>query len=153
MYTDSAPFVTSTIDRVGAGIAALLGLPVSSIEKDFSNNYLYISSFMLSQPEIFSTVLRASRTAEADWQIERKTTRDLINEGRELVKAGDSAGHFKILSGVAYQPGMGGDYSDLVHNKLLGLVEEEDLDEVVKIAVKAARPGAFAIASTLASPK
>jgi hypothetical protein len=43
---------------------------------------------------------------------------------------------------------MNGDYSHLLHNDRLGL-EEEDLNQVVKEVVKAARPGTWSAASTL----
>ena len=149
MYTDATPFATTTIAKVAAGIAAFLALPATAIEKDFANNYLYLSSFVIRQPEIFAAVLRVTGTTEADWQVERKKTQDLVDEGHKMVNAGDMAGHFKILYGVSYQPGMGGDYSDLLHNEMLGL-GEENLDEVVKAAADAARPGGWEAASTLA---
>ena len=140
IYTDAAPFVTTTINQVAAGIAAFLGLPAATVDKEFANNYLYLSSFVLAQPEIFSAVLRATGTEENGWQVEKKTTQDLIDEGRKMVNAGDMAGHFKILYGASYQNGMGGNYSSELHNEMLGLMEE-DLYEVVKAAVEAAWPG------------
>lgn len=48
-----------------------------------------------------------------------------------MVKSGDLAGHFKIIFGVTYQQDMGGDYSELLHNEMLGL-DKENLDEVVR---------------------
>ena len=128
----------------------------------------------MTQPELFSTVLRVSGTIEADWNIERRTTQDLIEEGHKMVKGGDSSGHvrkpmgrvsprpsclsspplsslkmltdhsthlfqFKIIFGVTYQQDMGGDYSKLLHNEMLGL-GKEDLDEVVRLAIDSAEP-------------
>jgi hypothetical protein len=56
-----------------------------------------------------------------------------------MVKCGDSAGHFKIIFGVTYQQDMGGDYSKLLHNEMLGL-GKEDLDVVVRLAIDNAVP-------------
>ena len=93
----------------------------------------------MTQPELFSTVLRVTSTNEADWRIERKTTHELVEEGHKMVKSGDSAGHFKIILGVTYQQDMGGDYSKLLYNEMLGL-GKEDLDDVVRHAVDNAEP-------------
>lgn len=126
-------------------------LPQSTIESTFANNFLYVSSFVLTQPEIFTAVLRVTGTSEEDWQIERKNVKDCIDEGWEMVHGGNLGGHFKIVYGLNYSEGMGGEFSGLAHNKLLGL-EAQDLDAVVKLAVEAAQPGGWAAASTLALP-
>ena len=142
----------TTITQVAAGIGALLALPKSEIEKEFANNYLYISSFVLTQPDIFLAVLAATGTTESNWQVEKSTTGDLIKKGWDMIKAGDMRGNAHLIYGVAYQPGMGCDFSDLVHNDRLGLASE-DLDQVVKGGVEAARPGGWTAASELDAPK
>ena len=73
LYTDGAPFVTATSAQV-VGDVALLALPASVIEKDFGSNYSYFSYFVITQPEMFSAVLRFTRSSEADWQIEKERT-------------------------------------------------------------------------------
>lgn len=152
LYTDSARFSATTIPQVAAAVASFLCLPKSKIDESFANNYLYVSSFVLTQPEIFNSVLRVTGSTEKDWQIERKAVKNCIDEGWELVNGGNPAGHFKILYGLSYSDGMGGEISDLSHNQMLGL-EQEDLDAVVKRAVEASRPGGFSAASTLAVPR
>lgn len=138
MYTDSAPFNITTLRQIAAAIAACLTLPEAMIDAKFANKCLYVSSFRMTQPELYSAVLRVMGTTEADWNIERKTTPQLIEEGHKMVKGGDSAGHFKIVFGVTYQQNMGGDYSRLLHNEMLGL-GNEDLDEVLRHAIDNAK--------------
>lgn len=104
----------------------------------------------MSQPELFQKVLQVTGTSEADWSVERKTTRRLIEDGEKMVEDGDSAGNFKVLFGGFYQHGKGGNYSEKLHNDMLGL-KEEDLDEVVEAAIAAAKPGAWEAGSTLAT--
>lgn len=142
MYEDSAKFKVSTIPRVAAGIARLLALPATQLDKEFGNDYFFVSSFHITHPELFAAVLRATGTSEADWEIQKRPVQALIDQGHEMLKAGDFVGNFKIIYGNAYKADVGGDYSD--HNHVFGLdKEQEDLDEVVKAAVEAARPGGW----------
>ncbi|KAK5174549.1 uncharacterized protein LTR77_001630 [Saxophila tyrrhenica] len=148
VYTDGAPFSTTSMGKVAEGIASLLCLSETEIQKEFANNFLYLSSFTLTHPEIFLAILRVTGTTEADWQVEKSTTKDLVDEGWRMVNGGEPAGHFKIVFGAAYTHGLGGDYSELLHNERLGL-GEEDLETVVKAAVDAAKPGGFTAGTTL----
>jgi hypothetical protein len=110
--------------RIGEAIKKLLSLPTSTVESDFGNNHLYISSFVATQPEIFNAVVRATRTSEADWQVERKVTQELIDEGRLMVEQGNMAGHFKIIYGVCYQPGNHGPV--ILHGVALIFLDNRD---------------------------
>ena len=67
------------------------------VDEKFVNGYLYISTFVVTQPEIFEAVLRVTGTKEEEWEVERKKVQDLIDEGWEMVNGEDPAGHFKIL--------------------------------------------------------
>lgn len=147
LYTDGAPFNTTTVSKVAEAIARCLALDPKTIDKEFANGTLYVSSFRVSQPDLFQTVLRVTGTTEADWAIERKTTHDLIADGEKMVKDGDSAGKFKILFGGLFQSGMGGEYTEKVQNGRLGL-QEEDLEEVVKASAAAAKSGGWGAGST-----
>lgn len=149
VYTDSAPFNMTTTSKVGAAIAACLALPDKTIDEKFANGCLYVSSFRMTHPELFQAVLRASGTAEADWAVDKKTTHDLINDGQKMVDRGDAAGNFKILFGGLFQSGNGGDYSQKLHNDVLEL-KQEDLDEVVRTSIAAAKSGPWAAGSKLA---
>ena len=124
LITDSVPFNTSTVARVAAGIAKMLSLPASTVDENFGNGFLYVSSFLLTQPEIFLAVLRATGTGEGEWQIERKSV------GEYAVPEGD----LNLVLVETYREA-GGDYTGKLCNEMLGL-EQEDLDEVVKSAIK-----------------
>ncbi|KAK4498841.1 hypothetical protein PRZ48_009351 [Zasmidium cellare] len=148
LYTDGVPFSTTTMARVGEGVAAFLELPKDVIEETFANSFLYLSSFTLSQAQIFEAVMRVTGTTETDWQIKHQKAQDLIDEGHAMVKSGQLAGHFKIIYGAHYQPGMGTNYSEKAATSLLGL-PQEDLDKIVKAAVDSARPGGWDAAIAL----
>ncbi|KAK5128000.1 hypothetical protein LTR85_005117 [Meristemomyces frigidus] len=146
LYTDSVSFNTTTTAQIGAGIASFLALPTDLIEKQFANECLYLSSFQLTQPQLFEAVLKATGSTESDWQVGRKTAEDKLAEGRKKLEAGDMSGNFDMLVGMSF---VEGDYSAQVANELLGL-GQEDLDEVVREAVKAAAPGGWSAGSLLA---
>ena len=148
LYTDGIAFCTTTMARVGEGVAAFLALPGDIIEKNFANGFLYLFSFTLSQAQIFEAVMRVTGTTEADWQIKNQKAQNLIDDGHAMVESGQLAGHFKIIYGAHYQPGMGTNYSEKTATSLLGLPEEH-LDAVVKAAVSSARPGGWDAAIAL----
>ena len=138
----------TTTSKVGAAIAACLALPEKTVDEKFSNGCLYVSSFRLTQPELFQAIMRVSGTKESDWSIEKKTTYDLIEDGQKMVEGGDAAGNFKVLFGGLFQRGNGGDYSEKLHNDVLGL-KEEDLEEVMKESIANAKIGRWEAGSTL----
>jgi hypothetical protein len=148
VYTDSAPFNTTTISQIGAAIAGCLALPRERIDAEFANNCLYVSSFRLTQPELFSEVLRITGTTEEDWTVDRKKVQDLIDQGYDMVKSGQSLGYFKLVFGATYQRNNGGDHTGRLHNEMLGL-QEEDLDEVLRMSIAAAKPGEWKGGDTL----
>jgi len=134
LYTDCAPFNTTTIHTVAEGIAKLLSLPEQTLSTTYANSYVFISSFQLTQPQLFDAVLRATGTTEAEWTIEKKTVQDRLDRGQEKIKSGDFTGMYDLVYGYAFKGGMGGDFQSKVHNRALGL-EQEDLDEVVRAIV------------------
>ncbi|KAK4546581.1 hypothetical protein LTR36_001798 [Oleoguttula mirabilis] len=146
LYMDSVSFNTTSSAQIGAGIASFLALPTDVIEKQFANGSLYLSSFSLTQPQVFEAMLRVTGTTEKDWEVERKTCQDRLDVGRKKLEAGDVSGTFDLLYSMTY---LEGDYSSRLHNELLGL-GQEDLDEVVEEAVKAASPGPWSVGLTLA---
>ncbi|KAK3635722.1 hypothetical protein LTR56_014598 [Elasticomyces elasticus] len=132
LYTDSIAFNTTTLPQIGRGVARFLALPRSTIDKQFANGFLYLSSFKLTQPELFQAVLAATGTKESDWQIERTSFETLIEEGNKKVSEGNViVGSIDVVHGITYKAG---DYSEEVHNDMLGL-EQEDLGEVVRNAL------------------
>ena len=65
-----------------------------------------------------------------------------------MVKAGQSLGYFKLVFAATYERDNGGDHTGLLHNEMLGL-QEENLDEVLRVSVAAAQPGVWTGGDTL----
>ena len=144
IYTDSGSFNSSTLPQVGLGIARLLGLPLTdpsnsraSLEH-YANNFVYISSFLTSQSELFAAAQKATDTKEADWTVHKSTIEAWIKQGREGMAKGD----FRAGAGLTYAmymgEGTGGNYETKAaeDRKVLGL-KEESVDEVVARSIAA----------------
>ncbi|KAK4503260.1 hypothetical protein PRZ48_006688 [Zasmidium cellare] len=129
---------TTTQAQVGRGIAAMLSLPAATIEKDFANGWLYLTSFHVTHEEMFQAILTATNSTESKWQVERKPAKQLLEEGQVKLKAGDRSGVWDVLHGATFAEGYGGEYSREPHNVMLGL-PEEDLVDVVRQAAKEVR--------------
>lgn len=141
---------TSTWEQCGRAVAALLSLkvlPEDAGDKEptvsrFRNNYLYFSSFLLNQRDMFDSVLRVTGTSEKDWTIKHENSKERFQEGVAQFKQGNMEGFVKLLyTRVFYQDGSG-DFqtSKGLSNELLGL-PEEDLDERTKVAIDMALNG------------
>lgn len=132
------------MDQAGLGIARLLSLPITSSSdpraslQHYANNYVYLSSFSITQQDLFTSIKKATSTSDADWKVETVSIQDRIRNLRKKFEEGD----FWAGAGLTYcyymGEGLGGDY-DLKakeDRKVLQL-EGEDLDAVVKRAVAA----------------
>ncbi|KAK9447965.1 uncharacterized protein V1518DRAFT_375798 [Limtongia smithiae] len=147
MYDDGETKIcTSTWPQVGRAVAKLLSLkiaPDGPEDKEptlemFRNKFLYISSFVLSQRQIFDSVLRVTGTTEADWTItyEPSVERYKRNVG-EMYAGSREAFVRQLYTRVFFQDGKGNaEKTRGLHNKLLGLPMDEDLDEFTKLAIE-----------------
>ena len=144
---------TSTWDQCGRAAAALLSLKVLPNDADdkapmlskFKNDHMYISSFLVSQRDMFDSVLRVSGDSEKDWTISHEDVKERYKAGVEQMKGGDRNGFAKVLYARVFFPG-DGDYESKrgLHNDALGL-PKEDFDEATKRGVDlAAKGGPFA---------
>ncbi|KAK7430511.1 hypothetical protein QQZ08_003030 [Neonectria magnoliae] len=136
----TAKINTTTWAQYGRSLAALLSLKqLPEDEKDtsptvsqFENQPLYISSFFVSQRDIFNALQIATGTTEADWKIGYETTKNRMVEGRATAATGDFTGLVKTYYSFLFSPeGQKLNYNDKLHNELLGL-PKEDLVELVK---------------------
>nr|POE71805.1 hypothetical protein CFP56_11681 [Quercus suber] len=125
----------TTLAKVGKAIAALLGLGEEQL-KQYANACVYISSFRLSQSDIFRSVQRATGTQTADWNITYNNVHKAIQEGQNTASKGDVKGFIKVIYAMQFLPGAGGDYeiTNGVLNETLKL-EDEDLDTVTKTVI------------------
>jgi len=145
---------TTTWEQCGRATAALLSLkvlPEDSNDKAqtlsmFKNEHMYISSFLISQRDMFESVLRVTGDKESDWTIKHEDVKERYEAGLAQMKGGDRNGFAKMLYARVFYPG-DGDYESKkgLHNDVLGL-PKEDLDEATKKGLELAEQGGpFAI--------
>ncbi|CAG8395807.1 unnamed protein product [Penicillium salamii] len=136
---------TSTLEQCGRALAQLLCLKVlPDDEKDqsatlsqFRNKPFYMSSFLVSQEDIFQSVLHATGTTEKAWTIKYQNAEERYQEGLVEVKSGNLDGMYKVLYSRVFYPNGDGNYeaSRGLQNDILGL-PKEDLDETTKDAIR-----------------
>lgn len=138
----------TTFAQVARAVASLLRLrvrPENSSDKStcleqYANSAVHISSFYVSQKDVFDSVLRVTRANEKDWTISHEDLRDRYERGVEMSKAGKPAGFVLMLYSRIFYPDGSGDISAKIQNDVLKL-PEEDLDEATETAVKMALAG------------
>lgn len=142
MYKDSGKFNMSTLEQVGLGIARLLALPIRNAEKKraslgyYENNFVYLSSFSVTQKRVWEAALKATGTGEGEWTVEEDTVEDWIRRSREMLGRGEMMGAMGLTFAYYLGEGLGGDYQSKAVEDLevLGM-KEEDFDAVVKAEV------------------
>jgi NmrA-like family len=139
---------TSTWPQCGLAVARLLSLPIlpeddgdKSLTLDqFRDKHAYISSFFVSQKDIFASVLRVTGTKETEWKIEYEDSKKRFEDGQKEAAAGNRMGFGKMLyARMFYQDGCG-NIEGKLHNEALGL-PKEDLDEYTKKGIELAESG------------
>ncbi|KAL1876437.1 hypothetical protein VTK73DRAFT_9303 [Phialemonium thermophilum] len=149
------PINTSTWPQCGRAVAALLSLKeLPDDESDdsptlarFRNRCVFISSFRVSQRDMFESVKRVTGTTDADWKVtsepSAKRYADGCAEAEGKVGAGDrvarTRGFAKLLYSRVFYPNGDGDFETRhgLDNEVLGL-PKEDLDEATREAVRMA---------------
>jgi hypothetical protein len=149
-YDDgNTKFITTTWEQCGRAMAALLSLPELPVDENdksltlshFSNGVVYISSFLISQKDMFESIKRVTGTTDTDWKVSYEPSEKRYQDGSEAMKKGDMSGFGKMLYARVLFPNGDGDFSPKLHNKLLGL-PQEDLDTRTKVAVEMAENNA-----------
>jgi NmrA-like family len=131
---------TTTLRKVGKSLAALLSLPDSKLSQ-FKNEFVYFSSFQVSQREIFDSVMRATGTQESDWVIESESAVEAAEAAKDSIRKGDGIKNVNLLFATLFREGYGGDYEAKgTVNNMLGL-EHEDFDEVIRELVREVEAG------------
>lgn len=142
VYSGSGEYNTSSIGQVGRAIAKVLFLPITSSEnpraslEHYANNFIYISSFCVTQHNIFDAIQKATKSSNADWTIEESSIAERERSGRERFAKGNLLGAMDLIYCLYMGEGKGGNFDAKAREErqVLGL-EEEDLFEVVKDAV------------------
>lgn len=135
----TAKINTTTWPQCGRALAALVNL--KSLPEDendhsttlaqFCNQPVYISSFTLSQREMFDSINKLLNRTENDWKISYQQTAERYKEGLKELDNGDGTGFLKALYARVFDPVSGGIFE--THNDVLGL-PKEDLDEATLAA-------------------
>lgn len=147
----NVPINTSTWPqccRAITNVLSLKQLPDDEADRSptlsqFRNESIYISSFLVSQRDMFESVKRVTGTTDADWTITHESAEQRWKEGHGAVKQGNFGPFTKMLYSRMFFPGTGdGDYQSRreLHNDLLGL-PVEDLDEATAVAVRMGENG------------
>lgn len=136
--------------RAIAGLLSLKELPEDESDKlpslsQFRNTPAYISSFRVTQRDMFESVKRVTGTTDADWAITRESAEQRWKEGFEAVKQGNFGAFPKMLYSRMFLPSADDDYQSrrALDNDILGL-PVEDLDEATAVAVKMGENGEVA---------
>lgn len=143
LYAGSGRFNSTTLSQAGLGISRLLSLPLTNPSNPraslshYANNFVYLSSFLITQEEIFAALQRATGTVEGDWEVERSSIAELERSSLEGLRSGDFRAGMGLVFVNYLGEGNGGDYEVKAREdrEVLGL-EKESLDEVVRSAVQ-----------------
>ena len=150
---DNVAINTSTWPQCGRAIANLLSLKeLPDHETDgsptllqFRNGSIYMSSFRLSQHDMFESVKRVTGTTDPDWTITHESAEQRWADGQAALQQGNMKAFPKLLYSRMFFPNGDGDYQSNpgLHNDLLGLTVEE-LDESTAIGVPMGENGEVA---------
>ena len=145
---------TSTWPQCGRAIANLLSLKelpddendASPTLSQFRNGSIYISSFRLSQHDMFLVVKRVTGTTDSDWTITHESAEQRWKDGHAAVQQGNWGAFTKMLYSRMFFANGDGDYESTrgLHNDLLGL-PVEDLDQATSLAVGMGERGEVAV--------
>lgn len=140
---------TSTWDQCGRAVAAFLSLkelPENENDKSptiqtWRNKPMFISSFLISQKDMYESLKRVTGDKDEDWTIEYEPVVDRYKRGVEIMKTGDRSGFGMLLYARDFYPNTG-DYEkrNPLDNERL-LLPVEDLDERTKWALKLKESG------------
>lgn len=135
---------TTTWPQCGRAIANLLSLKelpedandTSTTLSKFRNECVYISSFRISQRDMFDSVKRVTKTTDSDWKVSDDNTEQRFKTGQEKVKSGDFSGWMKMGYSRMFFDNGDGDYERTreLHNDVLNL-PKENLDEATAIGI------------------
>lgn len=140
---------TSTWDQCGRAVAGLLSLkwyPENEDDKEpavdkWANKAVYISSFRVSQKNMFQSVKRVTGTTDTDWKIEHVSSEKRYQEALEKMSKGDMTGFTEQMYTRIFFPTGEGDHTKHgLANKVLGL-PEEDIDESTREGMRLDKTG------------
>ncbi|KAH6639054.1 hypothetical protein C7974DRAFT_125601 [Boeremia exigua] len=138
---------TSTWLQVGRAVAALMSLPIGvdnetdarTTLSSYRNSMVYVSSFGVSQQDMFESVKRVTDTTNDDWKITSEPAKERYETACENLKKGDrTAFARKLYARYFYEDAGLFEKSHRLDNERLGL-PQEDLDVFTKEAIELAQ--------------
>jgi hypothetical protein len=152
-YDDGKTVInTSTWPQTGRSVANLLALKVlpddendkSPCLENFRNKFAYVSSFSVSQKDMFKSVLRVTKTSADDWKQSYAPVKQYYQDSIKQLQGGDRVGFVKALYSRAFFPdsNLNFEASRGLDNEKLGL-PKEDFDEFTKEGIRLAESGYF----------
>ncbi len=149
LYDDGTTKINlTTWEQCARAVAALLSLkelPEDANDKSLTvntwrNKPLVISSFLVSQKDMFESWKRVSGDKDSDWTIEKEPSKERYQKGVEAMKSAQDPMSARLGAAMAsfvrvFFPNGGGDYESTrgLDNAKLGL-PKEDLDERTAVA-------------------
>ncbi|EZF34292.1 hypothetical protein TMEN_7489 [Trichophyton mentagrophytes] len=149
-YDDgTARINTSTWDQTGRAVANFLSLkekPENGEDErltisGFKNKNVFFSSFLVSQKDMFQSILRATGTKEEDWKITHEPSEQRYKSAVESFRQGNRDGFVRAMfTRMFYPEGSGNsagafEATNNLQNDLLDL-PDEDIDELTKAAIE-----------------
>jgi len=128
---------TSTFPQVGRAVAAVLSLKVLPEDENdknatldgYRNRFVRVSSFKVSQKDMFASLLRVTNTKESDWTITYEPTKERYEKAKQAMAGGDRIAFGRMLYALGFFPGnLDFDSKGGPDNEALGL-PQEDFDE------------------------
>ncbi|KAL1612639.1 hypothetical protein SLS60_000868 [Paraconiothyrium brasiliense] len=142
------PMNTTTWPQSGRAIARLLSLKIAPDSAEdrsptlsrFRNRPVYISSFRVTQREMFESMKRVTETTDVDWNISHENSEQRWKDSMSEIRKGNLGAFTKMLYSRAWFPNGDADHetSRGLANELLGL-PVESLDEWTAVAVRMAQ--------------
>ncbi|KAK1965152.1 NAD(P)-binding protein [Colletotrichum eremochloae] len=136
---------TSTWAQCGRGLAAFLSLKclpedendTSPTIQSWANDVFYISSFLISQRDMFESIKRVTGTVDIDWDVKHENSEERWKAGHESLRSGDRSGFSRLMYTRIFFSSNDGDVENKhgLVNEALGL-PKEDLDSTTGEAVR-----------------
>ncbi|KAK9446455.1 uncharacterized protein V1518DRAFT_424005 [Limtongia smithiae] len=136
---------TTTWPQLGLAVAKLLSLKIEPDGPDdkepclemFRDKFMYMTSFVISQRDMFESVLRVTGTSEADWTITYVPSLERYNNSVAVMATDRTAFVRQMCTRLFFQDDRGNtEKTRGLSNKLLGLPRDEDLDKFTKLAIE-----------------
>ena len=154
-YDDgTCPMNISSWPQTGLATAKLLSLPILPADADdqattlshFRNSFCVVTSFLLTQRDMFASVLRVTGTTEKDWKVDSEPVKERYAAGMKQMRGGDRNGFGKLLYARPFYPDEPANFEKAgrLDNERLGLEKEDEvLDEYTRQAVEWDKEGRF----------